>query len=89
MNDRLSDHFFIKKSDEYKQISSSPLTEFADSGIVSRISSINDNKLNTNLFVNNNDDDDESITTENQYLSFNLTEISKRMVFFQKRNFSM
>jgi hypothetical protein len=91
MNDRLSDHFFIKKSDEYKQISSSPLTEFADSGIVSRItplSSINDNKLNTNLFVNNNDDD-ESITTENQYLSFNLTEISKRMVFFQKRNFSM
>ena len=81
MNNRLSDNFFIKKSNEYKQISSSPLTEFADSGVVSRItplSSINDNKLNVNLFVN--DDDDESITTENQYLSFDLIEISKRMI---------
>jgi hypothetical protein len=80
MNNRLSDHFFIKKSNEYKQISSSPLTEFADSGVVSRItplSSINDNKLNVNLFV---DDDDESITTENQCLSFDLIEISKRMI---------
>ncbi len=90
MNNQLIDHFLIKKSNEYKQSLSSPLTEFADSGIVSRItplSSINDNKL----FINPIDDDDnQSIATENQCLSFNLTDISKRMIlFFFNINFSM
>jgi hypothetical protein len=80
MNDQLIDKFLTKKSNEYQQLSSSPSTEIADSGIVSRItplSSINDNKL----FINPTDDD-ESIVADNQCLSFNLTDISKRMILF-------
>jgi hypothetical protein len=78
MNDQLIDKFFTKKSNDYQQLSSSPSTEIADSGIVSRItplSSINDNKLFINPI-----DDDESIVADNQCLSFNLIDISKRMI---------
>ncbi|CAF1117189.1 unnamed protein product [Rotaria sordida] len=88
MNEQLIDNAFIKKSNEYKQSTLSPLTDMADSGVVSRItplSSINENKLNINHYNNNNDDDDdESITTENQSLSFNLTDISKPVLKYKK-----
>jgi len=80
MNDQLIDKFLTKKSNEYQPLSSSPSTEIADSGIVSRItplSSINDNKL----FINPTDDE-ESIVADNQCLSFNLIDISKRMILF-------
>ncbi|CAF1209523.1 unnamed protein product [Rotaria sp. Silwood1] len=81
MNEQLIDNVFIKKSNEYKQSTLSPLTDMADSGIVSRItplSSINENKLNIHHY------DDESITTENQSLSFNLTNISKLVLKYKK-----
>jgi hypothetical protein len=82
MNDQSIDHLLIKNSNEYKQSLLSPLTEIADSGIVSRItplSSINGNKL----FINPiDDDDDDSIATENQCLSVDLIDINKRMIFF-------
>ncbi|CAF1117467.1 unnamed protein product [Rotaria sordida] len=87
MNEQLIDNAFIKKSNEYKQSTLSPLTDMADSGVVSRItplSSINENKLNINHYNNNDDDDDESITTENQSLSFNLTDISKPVLKYKK-----
>jgi len=77
MNVQLIDSFVLN---ECKHLSTSPLTEFADSGVVSRItplSSINDNKVN----INHYDDDNESITTEHQCLPFNLTELSKRRIF--------
>jgi hypothetical protein len=77
MNVQLIDSFVLN---ECKHLSTSPLTEFADSGVVSRItplSSINDNKVN----INHYDDDNESITTEYQFLPFNLTELSKRRIF--------
>jgi hypothetical protein len=80
MNDQLFDNFLFNK-----QSSSSPLTELADSGIVSRItplSSINDNKLFRNPI---DDDDNASITSENQYLSFRLNDINKRMILFYYR----
>lgn len=81
MNDRFVNNIFIKKSNTYKQSALSPLTEFADSGIASRItplSSINDNRLQVNQYDN---DDDESITIKNQSIQFNLSLINKRKLF--------
>jgi hypothetical protein len=91
MNDQLIDNSLIKKSNECKQSSSTPLTEIADSGIVSRITPLSSVNDNNKLFINSTDDDNESIATENQCLSFNLTNISKRMIrfFFVNINFSI
>ncbi|CAM2717252.1 unnamed protein product [Rotaria socialis] len=85
MNDRFIDHVFIKKSNEYKQFILSPSTDLADSGVVSRItplSSINDNKPQINHY--DNYDDDESLTAENQRLSFQLITISKPILEYKK-----
>ncbi|UJR31994.1 hypothetical protein I4U23_019464 [Adineta vaga] len=73
MNASTIDKFFCKNSNLYTQLTSSPLTEFADSGVVSRttpLSSINENKLDDNHQNNNeDDDDDQSISTEHQCFS--------------------
>jgi hypothetical protein len=82
MNDQLIDNSFaIKKSYKYQQSpSTSPLTDIADSGVVSRVtpssSSINENKLN----INQCDDNDRSTINQNRYLSINLVENRKRMI---------
>jgi hypothetical protein len=82
MTDQSINHLLIKNSNEDKQSLISPLTDIADSGIVSRItplSSINDNRL----FINpiDDDDDDDSISTEIHCPSIDLIDINKRMAF--------
>ncbi len=79
----MTDQSLIKNSNEYKQSLISPLTEIADSGIASRITSLS-SRNNNKLFINpiDDDDDDNSITTEIHCPSFDLIDINKRMIFF-------